>query len=93
MKLNWAERWAVNNPLRPVQQRLEIRWMRKRVQLKPGAIVAEVGCGREVGACILKEEFQLQLLQAMDLKAANLHLAHSWENKKIGILGISTNPT
>jgi len=195
MKLNWAERWAVNNPLRPLQQRLEIRWMRKRVQLKPGAIVAEVGCGRGVGACILKEEFHPQVLQAMDLdiemiqrgrkhrsprqtegisffvgdvirlpyrdatldaifgfgilhhipdwqgalaeiarvlkidgvyfmeelypplyqnfitkhillhprrnrfysqdlkptlKAANLHLAHSWENKKIGILGIST---
>ena len=67
MKLNWAERWAVNNPLRPLQQRLEIRWMRKRVQLKPGAIVAEVGCGRGVGARILKEEFHPQLLQAMDL--------------------------
>ncbi len=67
MKLNWAERWAVNNPFRPLQQRLEISWMRKRVQLRPGAIVAELGCGRGVGARILKEEFRPQVLQAMDL--------------------------
>ena len=81
MKLNWAERWAVNNPLRPLQQRLEIRWMKKRVQLKPDAIVAELGCGRGAGAHIIMREFQIQALQAMDLdiemiQRARKHLSH-----------------
>jgi len=67
MKLNWAERWAVNNPLRPLQQRLEIRWMVKRARLNPGAIVLEVGCGRGAGAYLIKKKFQPGLLQAMDL--------------------------
>jgi len=36
MKLNRFERWAVNNPLRPLQQRLEIRWLEKRCGLAAG---------------------------------------------------------
>jgi ubiquinone/menaquinone biosynthesis C-methylase UbiE len=67
MKLNWGERLAVNNPLRPWQQRLETRWMKKRALLKPGALVAEVGCGRGAGALIIKRKFQPEVLQAMDL--------------------------
>jgi ubiquinone/menaquinone biosynthesis C-methylase UbiE len=67
MKLNWGERLAVNNPLRPWQQRLETRWMKKRVRLKPGAVVVEVGCGRGAGAFIIKREFRPEVLQAMDL--------------------------
>ena len=36
MKLNWAERMAVNNPIRPLQQRLELTLVEKRIPLKPG---------------------------------------------------------
>jgi hypothetical protein len=53
MKLNWAERWAVNNPTRPIQQGLEIRWMRRGRPLPSGSRVLEVGCGRGAGAAIL----------------------------------------
>ena len=67
MKLNWAERWAVNNPLRVIQQRLEMRWLRKNSHLKPGALVLEVGCGRGAGAGLILKEFQPAVLQAMDL--------------------------
>ena len=87
MKLNWAERWAVNNPSRPIQQRLEIRWMRKRRPLAPGSVVLEVGCGRGAGAAILREEFQPALLLAMDLDLQMIHKAGSYlpegEKKKI----------
>jgi len=67
MKLNWAERWAVNNPLRVIQQRLEMRWLRKKSHLKPGAVTLEVGCGRGAGAGLILRKFQPAVLQAMDL--------------------------
>jgi ubiquinone/menaquinone biosynthesis C-methylase UbiE len=67
MKLNWAERWAVNNPTRPIQQGLEIRWMKRRMPLAPGSIALEVGCGRGAGAAIIRKEFQPAVLLAMDL--------------------------
>jgi len=67
MKLNWAERWAVNNPLRVIQQRLELGWLKKNSNLKPGSSVLEVGCGRGAGAGIILNEFQPAVLHAMDL--------------------------
>jgi len=67
MKLNWAERWAVNNPLRLIQQRVEIRWLKKHSNLRPGAVGLEVGCGRGAGAVLILREFQPRLLHAMDL--------------------------
>jgi ubiquinone/menaquinone biosynthesis C-methylase UbiE len=67
MKLNWAERWAVNNPLRVIQQRLEIRWLKRKIDLKPGPVALEVGCGRGAGAGLILREFQPAVLQAMDL--------------------------
>jgi ubiquinone/menaquinone biosynthesis C-methylase UbiE len=67
MKLNWAERWAVNNPTRPIQQGLEVRWMKRRRPLAPESVVLEVGCGRGAGAALIRKEFQPAVLQAMDL--------------------------
>jgi ubiquinone/menaquinone biosynthesis C-methylase UbiE len=78
MKLNWAERWAVNNPSRPLQQRLEMRWLRKKVPLHPGAIVLEVGCGRGAGAHLIKEKFQPGILQAMDLDLRMIQKAQKY---------------
>jgi ubiquinone/menaquinone biosynthesis C-methylase UbiE len=87
MKLNWAERWAVNNPSRPIQQRLEIRWMRKRRPLAPGSVVLEVGCGRGAGAAIIRKEFQPALLLASDLDLQMIHKGRSYlpegERKKL----------
>ena len=87
MKLNWAERWAVNNPLRPLQQRLEIRWIGKRARLKPGAIVLEVGCGRGAGAYLIKKKFQPGLLQAMDLDIQMIRRAPKYlsPEQRVGI--------
>ena len=67
MKLNLAERWVVNNPLRVIQQRLEIRWLKKTTHLRPGAVALEVGCGRGAGAGLILREFRPAFLQAMDL--------------------------
>jgi len=67
MKLNWAERWVVNNPFRALQQRMEIYWMKRRVGRLQGGIVLEVGCGRGVGAKFIMRAFRVSTLHASDL--------------------------
>ena len=67
MKLNWAERWVVNNPSRVFQQRLEIGWLQQRMPLASEAAVLEVGCGRGAGADLILKKFQLKRIHAMDL--------------------------
>ena len=67
MKLNWAERWAVNNPLRPIQVQLELDWLKRNARLKPYAHVLEVGCGRGAGSSLIKTMFEPAVLHAMDL--------------------------
>jgi ubiquinone/menaquinone biosynthesis C-methylase UbiE len=81
MKLNWAERWAVNNPLRVIQQRWEIRWMGKQMFLRPGAVVLEIGCGRGAGARLIREAFRPRVVHASDLDLEMIRMAreHSLE--------------
>ena len=67
MRLNWAERWVVNNPSRVLQQRLEVAWLRRVLPLKPGAVILEVGCGRGAGAALILRHFRPAVLHAMDL--------------------------
>jgi ubiquinone/menaquinone biosynthesis C-methylase UbiE len=67
MKLNWAERWVVNNPYRVFEQTFQIRWMKKVMPLSPGSTILEVGCGRGAGAGLILDEFQPAVLHAMDL--------------------------
>ena len=67
MKLNWAERWVVNNPSRVFQQRFELRWMKKTRPIPEGAKVLEVGCGRGAGADLIQKAFQPLQLYALDL--------------------------
>jgi len=67
MKLNWAERWVVNNPLRVIEQGFELDWMQRKMPLKPGSRVLEIGSGRGAGAAIILREFKPSLLHASDL--------------------------
>ena len=81
MKLNWAERLAVNNPLRPLQQRLEINWYYRRVRLEAESRILEIGCGRGAGALLIKNTFHLRHVHALDLdidmiRKADLYLSH-----------------
>ena len=78
MKLNWAERWVVNNPLRVLEQRLEIRRLKGMISLKPGAIALEVGCGRGAGAHLILREFQLAQVYAMDLDLRMIRKAQDY---------------
>jgi ubiquinone/menaquinone biosynthesis C-methylase UbiE len=67
MKLNWAERWVVNNPFRIFQQRIEINTLYRMRKIKPGERMLEIGCGRGVGAALISEKFQPAIMHAMDL--------------------------
>jgi ubiquinone/menaquinone biosynthesis C-methylase UbiE len=67
MKLNWAERLAVNNPLRPLQQRLEINWYQRHIKLDSGARILEIGCGRGAGSYLIRKTFRPRQIYAMDL--------------------------
>jgi ubiquinone/menaquinone biosynthesis C-methylase UbiE len=67
MKLNWAERWAVNNPARIVEQRIEINAFYHMMPLSSGVRILEIGCGRGAGAQLLLDKFKPALLHLMDL--------------------------
>jgi len=78
MKLNWAERWAVNNPLRVLLQRLEIGWMKGNSSIRPGAHVLEIGCGRGAGARLIRESFEPAAIYATDLDIEMLRRANAY---------------
>ena len=78
MKLNWAERWAVNNPLRVVEQRWEIRWLRRFASLPPEAVAVEIGCGRGAGASLILEAFRPAKLHATDLDLEMVRRARAY---------------
>ncbi|MEJ2657919.1 MAG: class I SAM-dependent methyltransferase [Desulfobacterales bacterium] len=67
MKLNWAERWVVNNPMRVFQQHIEVKWLRQMMPLKTGSMILEVGCGRGAGAKLIQSTFQPSQLHILDL--------------------------
>ena len=78
MKLNRFERWAVNNPLRPLQQRLEIRWLAKRCGIVPAGRVLEVGCGRGAGSALIKRTFRPAVVHALDLDVEMIRRAQTY---------------
>jgi len=67
VKLNWAERLVVNNPVRVMIQRRIIKWIKGVTRIAPQARVLEIGCGRGAGARLIQEEFHPAVLHAFDL--------------------------
>ncbi len=67
MKLNWAERLVVNNPLRVWQQTLEIKWFQRVIAPQKKTAFLEVGCGRGAGAKLILENFRPLRLYTLDL--------------------------
>jgi len=78
MKLNWAERWVVNNPLRVFQQHIEVNWLRKMMPLKTGNTILEVGCGRGAGAKLIHNIFKPSQLHILDLDIDMMHKAKKY---------------
>jgi len=78
VKLNWAERLVVNNPVRVLVQRGIIRWIKGVARLAPQARILEIGCGRGAGACLLWEAFRPAVLHAFDLDPRMILLARRY---------------
>lgn len=78
MKLNWAERLIVNNPVRVMIQRLLVKWIGRSVTPDPEAKILEVGCGRGAGACLILEKFRPAALHALDLDQRMIRQAHAY---------------
>ncbi len=89
MKLNWAERWAVNNPLRVLEQAIEIRRLKRMLPLPPGFAALEIGCGRGAGARVLLREFKPSRIHAMDVDGEMIGKAKRYlsaqEKRKISL--------
>jgi len=89
MKLNWVERLLANNPLRATLQRGEIRLLKRKVQLKKGARVLEVGCGRGAGVRLILKSFRPSLLCALDLDIQMVQKARAYlstnEGKRVSL--------
>ena len=67
MELNWGERLAVNNPIRILQQCLEINWLAGLMPLAPEGTILEIGCGRGAGARLIDRTFRPSGLHIQDL--------------------------
>jgi len=86
MKLNWVERWVVNNPLRVFEQGIEIRRLKQMLPLRPGFTALEIGCGRGAGAKVFLREFKPSRIHAMDVDMAMIgkakrYLSHTYKQK------------
>jgi ubiquinone/menaquinone biosynthesis C-methylase UbiE len=78
MKLNWAERWVVNNPLRVIMQRVEMAWMAKNAPKTESGRLLEVGAGRGAAARLILRTFRPGLLVTTDLDPAMLRRGHDY---------------
>ncbi|MBI4498776.1 MAG: class I SAM-dependent methyltransferase [Chloroflexi bacterium] len=77
MKLNRLERSLMNNPVRAwVQRHVEAPWLLTPPEAIAGRRVLEVGCGRGVGAQILRDRGAGEVV-AFDLDQAMLALARA----------------
>ena len=89
MKLNWVERAVANNPFRAALQRGEIHLLKRKIQLKKGAKILEVGCGRGAGARLILKSFQPSLLCALDLDILMIQKARAYlsadEGKRVSL--------
>ena len=90
MKVNWAERFWVNSPLRFLIQQRETRFFKRLRNLQPGARCLEIGCGHGAGARIIINAFQPAQLDGLDIDPLMIRLAlrrqRKWTAKRLRFL-------
>ncbi len=78
MKLNWAERLMVNNPIQVFKQKRLVSWFSRARPVQKGASVLEIGCGRGAGARIVLNCFEPGRVDALDLDWRMLRIARRY---------------
>jgi len=76
MKMNWLEKWVVNNPARAsMQRRVADRWWRAEAVSLKSKTVLEIGCGQGAGTELLLERYGASQVIAFDYDPKQLDLA------------------
>lgn len=65
--MNKVEFWLMNNPVRSLIQKYEVKRMRKMTRLKDGGKILEIGCGQGEGTKLIKKHFKPTQIHAIDL--------------------------
>lgn len=83
MKANWIERLIVNSPIRLlIQEKIILRWIKKKINLPSGGVFLEIGCGRGAGASLLLKKFLPSAIYAMDLDSSMIFQAKHYLSEK-----------
>ena len=82
MKLNWAERLVVNNPIRVLEQWIMMQWLKSIRPLNQASTVLEIGCGRGAGARLILREFSPTHLYITDLDSRMIQMAGRYLSPK-----------
>ncbi len=76
--MNTFEYWLMNNPLRSfLQDKLEMKIIRKHVSLQDPEKILEIGCGQSVGTKLIKKYFNPKKICGIDLDMRMLHRARN----------------
>ena len=76
MKLNKIEFVLVNNPIRAfIQEKHEVRILRRMTPIADIGIALEIGCGNGHGTKLIKEHFRPKRIEAIDLDEKMIRIA------------------
>ena len=76
MKLNPTEFFLMNNPLRNcIQEHIEIKRIRKYIQLSSERIVLDIGCGTGNSSRLIKKYFKTKKIYALDIDKRMIAIA------------------
>ncbi len=75
MMTNWIEDLWINSPMRVLDQARETRFFCRRRAAPPGGRVLEIGCGRGMGAWLIRRAFEPSAVDGIDINPTMIKVA------------------